>query len=124
MHLTIFRLNLETVERNSHTSTQTLRSEGDNLQNTRSTWFANNILNNRKAYQLVDGRVYHTPPHSRTTAINIAGLFGSDFADNAINYPDGRYIAAYDEEAIYLKNNFTEGSDAFLTVAYEALVFE
>ena len=54
MHLIVFRLNLETVERNSHAPVQTLRSEGDNLQNTRSTWFPNNILDNRKAYKLVD----------------------------------------------------------------------
>jgi len=86
MHEIVFEVNLETVSRNSHAPAQTLRSEGDYFKNTRSTWFPNNIMNNR---QLVDGNQF----------------------------------TVYNEEALYLKNNFTEGDDAFLSVVSEGLVF-
>jgi len=86
MHQIVFQVNLETVERNSHAPAQTLRSEGSNLKNTRSTWFPNNIMNNRQCW-------------------------------------DDDTITAYDEEALYLKNNFTEGTHAFLEIVSEGLVF-
>jgi len=85
-HEIVFQVNLETVNRNSTAPAQTLRSEGDYLKYTRSTWFPNNILNNR------------VQEHD-------------DF------------VTAYDEEALYLKENYTEGDNAFLTIISEGLVF-
>lgn len=82
-----FEVNLETVTRNSQMDATTLRSEGDNFKNTRSTWFPNNLIVNRQLKH-------------------------------------GDRFTVKDYEAIYLKDNFTTGDHAFLTVVSEGLVFE
>lgn len=42
-----FRVNLEAPLRNEHPDVNTLRTESDNLENTRSTWFPDKLRNNR-----------------------------------------------------------------------------
>ena len=86
MHEIVFEVNLETVSRNSHPPAQTLRAEGDYFKDTRSTWFPNNIMDNRQL-------------------------------------EDGDQFTVYNTEALHLKNNFTEGVNAFLTVVSEGLIF-
>ena len=44
----VFEVDLETVLRESHASASTLRAEADNFRTTRSTWFPNDLLNNRE----------------------------------------------------------------------------
>jgi hypothetical protein len=43
-----FSVNLETPLRNSHAPASNLRTEGDNFEDTRNTWFPNDLLDNRK----------------------------------------------------------------------------
>jgi len=46
-----FQVELDTPLRNSHADVNALRSEGDILDEQRSTWFPNHILNNRQLKQ-------------------------------------------------------------------------
>ncbi len=75
----VFEVDLETVSRESHASPNTLRSEGDNLRETRSTWFPDDLLNNRELKH------------------------GDQFTADGLT-------------AVYLRDNFTEGVDAFLNI--------
>lgn len=81
-----FRVNLETPLRDSYVPVTNLRTEGDNLRETRSTWSPDDFLTNRKL------------------------AHGDEFT---VSGPT----------AVYLRDNYTTGDFAVLTVVSEGLTF-
>lgn len=80
----VFEVDLETPLRRSHVEPNTLRSEADNYQETRSTFIPNSLRNNR------------------------ALKHGDTFSATGL-------------EAVYLRDNYTTGDYACLTVVSTSL---
>ncbi len=75
----VFEVDLETVARQSHVAPTNTRSEADNYQETRSTWFPDDLRNNRELKH------------------------GDQFTVDGLT-------------AVHLRDNYTEGVDAFLII--------
>lgn len=64
----------------------------------------------------------HKPPYNQTEGVNFKNTRVTWFPNNLRNNREikhGVEFTAYDEEAIYLKNNFTSGTYKFLDIVSE-----